>query len=172
MRIWNVRNRKVKPSARQVHRDRPLPRGVLVATLLVGVIVCGTIGIHVIEGWPWFQSFYCTLMSISTVGAQPENQLSKTGQEFNVVVLLLGLGVMGFAITSFAAWLVEAHLGTQSGRRRMDKEISKLRGHFIVCGLGRVGRRVSMEIVDRGFPWSPLKRIPHGLSGLSVKRFP
>lgn len=152
MRIRNVLNRKVKPSARQVHRDRPLPRGVLVATLLVGLMVCGTVGIHIIEGWPWFKSFYCTLMSISTVGAPPENQLSKTGQEFNVVVLFLGLGVMGFAITSFAAWMVEAQLGTESGRRRMDKEVSKLRGHFIVCGLGRVGRRISTEIAQQGIP--------------------
>ena len=152
MRIRKRLNGWVKVSAEPVHGSRSLPRGVLVVTMLAGLVVFGTVGIHVIEGWSWFESFYCTLMSISTVGAQPENQLSKTGEEFNVLVLFLGLGVMGFAVTSFAAWMVEAQLGAQSGRRRMEKEISKLRGHFIVCGLGRVGRRIAMEIAQRGIP--------------------
>jgi voltage-gated potassium channel len=91
-------------------------------------------------------------MSISTVGAQPENQLSRPGREFNVVVLLLGLGVMGFAISSFARWVVESELGMRFGRRRMEKEIGALKNHFIVCGLGRVGRRVCLEIAQRGIP--------------------
>jgi voltage-gated potassium channel len=129
-----------------------IPRAVHIAALVAGLIALGTVGFHIIEGWSWFESFYCTLMSVSTVGAEPENQLSKVGREFNVVVLVFGLGVVGFAITSFATWVLAAELGTQYGRRRMEKEISRLRDHFIVCGLGRVGRRVAAEIAQRRVP--------------------
>lgn len=132
--------------------SRRLPRAAIVAALVAGLLAFGTAGFHIIEGWPWFRSFYGTLMSISTVGANPENQLTKAGQEFNVVVLFLGLGVMGFAITSFATWVIEAQLGAQYGRRKMEKEISRLRDHFIVAGLGRVGRRVATEITARRLP--------------------
>jgi voltage-gated potassium channel len=144
--------RKTSLTATQILGRRRLPRALRVAALVVGLIFFGTLGFHIIQGWPWFSSFYCTLMTISTVGAEPENQLSKAGREFNVVVLLLGLGVMGFAITSFATWVIQAELGTRYGRHRMEREISKLKGHFIVCGLGRVGRRVAMEIAQRRIP--------------------
>jgi voltage-gated potassium channel len=147
-----VRKPKSSFSAAQLRGLWRVPRAAHVAALLAGLILFATVGFHILEGWSWFQSFYCTLMSVSTVGADPENQLSKTGREFNVVVLVLGLGVVGFAITSFATWVLEAELGTHYGRRRMEKEISRLRDHFIVCGLGRVGRRVASEIAQRHVP--------------------
>lgn len=135
-------------------------RALLVVAMVAGLLVFGMIGFRLTEGWPWFECFYCTLMTVSTVGARPENQLSKAGREFNVVVLFLGLGVMGFAISSFARWVVESELGMRFGRRRMDKEIAELRDHFIVCGLGRVGRRVALEIMQRGVPLVAIEKDP------------
>jgi voltage-gated potassium channel len=147
-------------SFRAEQRGPRLARALLVVALVAGLLAFGTAGFHIVQGWPWFRSFYGTLMSISTVGAAPEDQLSKAGREFNVVVLFLGLGVMGFAITSFATWVVEVELSTRFGRRRMEKETSTLRDHFIICGLGRVGRRVAMEIAQRRVPLVAIEREP------------
>lgn len=122
---------------------------VIILLLLIGL---GTTGFHVIEGWSWFKSLYATLMTIATIGADPLNQLSPQGQMFNAILIVLGVAVVGFAIGSLTQAMVEFQLGSFFGRRRMEKEISRLQDHFIVCGAGRVGRRIALEIAGRGLP--------------------
>src|SRR5712692_7535759 len=120
-------------------------RARIVFALVLALLAVGTIGFHLVEGWPWFQSFYGTLMTVSTVGAEPENQLSDRGRVFNVVLIFLGVGVVGFAIGTLTHTVIQSELGSFFGRRRMEKEISRLHDHFIICGAGRVGRRVAAE---------------------------
>ncbi len=131
---------------------RIFTRNVIVFGLVVALISVGTVGFHVIEGWSWFQAFYGTLMTISTIGAEPENELSPQGRLFNVVLIFFGIGVVGFAIGTLTHTVIQSELGSFFGRRRMEKEISRLRDHFIICGAGRVGRRVAQEIAARNLP--------------------
>src|SRR5690348_7909548 len=88
-------------------------------------------------------------MTVSTIGAEPENKLSHYGRIFNVGLIVLGVGVVGFAIGTFTQAMIQFELDTFVGRRRMEKEISNLRDHIIICGSGRVGRRVATELADR-----------------------
>jgi len=120
--------------------------------LVIALLAVGTIGFHIIENWSWFQAFYGTLMTVSTIGADPENQLSQAGRTFNVVLIFLGLGVVGFAIGTLSHAVIQSELGNVFGRRRMEKEITKLHDHFIICGVGRVGRRVALEVAERNLP--------------------
>lgn len=135
----------------------------LVRVLVVALLICvllgiGAIGFHWIEGWTWFDSFYCTLMTISTIGAEPVSQLSATGRAFNVILVILGVGVVGFAVASFTQAVIESEFSARFGRRRIEKEISKLKDHFIICGVGRVGRRVAEEIVSAHLPLVVIER--------------
>lgn len=128
--------------------------------LILALLLLGTAGFHLIEGWPWFQCFYGTLMTVSTIGAEPVNQLSAAGRVFNVVLVFLGLGVVGFAIGSLTHAVIQFELGLFFGRRRMEKEISKLKDHFIICGVGRVGRRVVSEVATRQIPLVVIEKDP------------
>jgi len=121
----------------------------LVLILVIALLTVGTSGFHYIEGWSWFKAFYGTLMTVSTIGAEPENELSHAGRAFNVVLIFLGLGVVGFAIGTLTHAVIQSELGEIFGRRRMEKEIAKLKDHFIICGAGRVGRRVALEVAAR-----------------------
>jgi voltage-gated potassium channel len=129
-----------------------LNRATMIAALVVVLICVGTVGFHFIEGWPWFKALYGTLMTVSTIGAEPENELSHQGQIFNVILIILGVGVVGFAIGSLTRAVIEFELGSFFGRRRMEKEISRLKDHFIVCGAGRVGRHIALAIANRRLP--------------------
>jgi len=124
-------------------------RAMLVLILVIALLTVGTSGFHYIEGWSWFKAFYGTLMTVSTIGAEPENELSHAGRAFNVVLIFLGLGVVGFAIGTLTHAVIQSELGEIFGRRRMEKEIAKLKDHFIICGAGRVGRRVALEVAAR-----------------------
>jgi voltage-gated potassium channel len=133
-------------------KARTFSRAVTVLAFVLGLLLVGTLGFHTIEGWPWFQALYGTLMTVSTIGAEPENQLSPAGRVFNVVLIFLGIGVVGFAMATLTHAVIESELGLFFGRRRMEKEISKLKDHIIICGVGRVGRRVAMEVAARNIP--------------------
>ena len=124
-------------------------RAMLVLILVIALLTVGTSGFHYIEGWSWFKAFYGTLMTVSTIGAEPENELTHAGRAFNVVLIFLGLGVVGFAIGTLTHAVIQSELGEIFGRRRMEKEIAKLKDHFIICGAGRVGRRVALEVAAR-----------------------
>jgi voltage-gated potassium channel len=133
---------------------------VLIIGLLVALLCVGTIGFHVVQGWGWFKSLYATLMTVSTIGAGPENELTKRGEFFNVILIFLGIVTVGFAIGTLTKAVVEFELGSFFGRRRMEKELSALKNHFIVCGVGRVGRRVASEISARKYPLLIIERDP------------
>jgi voltage-gated potassium channel len=127
-------------------------RILIVLALVAGLVGFGTVGFHLIEHWAWFDCFYATLMTVSTIGAEPENQLSLAGRYFNAVLIFLSLGVIGYTIGMLTHGLIQSELGRFFGRRRMEKEIANVRDHFVICGLGRVGRRIAADVRAQGFP--------------------
>ncbi len=151
---------------------RPRHRVAIVFGLVVTLLTVGTVGFHLIEDWPWFQSFYCTLMTVSTIGAEPVNQLSRAGRVFNVVLVFLGIGVVGFAIGTLTRAVIEFELGEFFGRRRMEKNISSLRDHFIICGVGRVGRRLAAEVAARNLPLLIIEQDPERAQWARERNFP
>ena len=151
---------------------RLLNRATLILGLLLGLIAVGTVGFHVIEGWQWFEAFYGTLMTVSTIGAEPLNQLSHAGRVFNVVLILLGLGVVGFAVGSLTRAVVEFELGVFFGRRRMEKEISWMKDHIIICGAGRVGRRIAAEVSVRKVPFVIVEKDPEMVKWAQEQNYP
>ena len=144
----------------------------LIFALLIALIAIGTTGFHFVQGWGWFKSLYTTLMTVSTIGAGPENDLSGSGEIFNVVLILLGVATVGFAIGTLTKAVVEFELGSFFGRRRMEKELSALKNHFIVCGVGRVGRRVASEVSARKCPLVVIERDSERAAWAQERGFP
>lgn len=151
---------------------RIVSRAVLVLGLILALIGVGTVGFRIIEGWPWFQAIYGTLMTVSTIGADPENQLSHAGRVFNVVLIFLGIGVVGFAMATLTHAVIQCELGSFFGRRRMEKEISRLKDHIIICGVGRVGRRVATEVAARNIPLIIVEQDPARAKWVQERNFP
>ncbi|MCL5006193.1 MAG: potassium channel protein [Acidobacteria bacterium] len=145
---------------------------IIILVLVVILIGVGTLGFHIVQGWNWFKSLYATLMTVSTIGAGPENELSSRGEVFNVILILLGVAVVGFAIGSLTKAVVEFELGSFFGRRRMEKELSALKNHFIICGAGRVGRRVAAEVAARKLPIVIIEKDPDRASWAQERGFP
>ncbi len=144
----------------------------MILVLVVILLGVGTVGFHVVQGWGWFKSLYTTLMTVSTIGAGPENELSGRGEVLNVVLILLGVAVVGFAIGSLTKAVIEFELGSFFGRRRMEKELSVLKNHFIICGVGRVGRRVATEVAARKLPLLIIERDPARAGWAQERGFP
>ena len=124
-----------------------------IGVLLLLVMAIGTAGYHYIEGWPWFDGFYMVVTTLTTIGYQEVHPLSHTGRVFNIFVILAGVSLLLLGVGALSQALLEFELQSFFGRRRMEREIGRLDGHFIICGMGRVGRSVARELARKPVPF-------------------
>jgi len=119
-------------------------------TALVVVLVVGTIGYRLLAGeqYSWFDGFYMTFITVTTVGYGEIIDLSQNpaGRVFTVIIGAAGLGTLWFMFSTLTVLILEGDINLTLRRRRMEKVIKKLDGHYIVCGYGRVGRNVAAEL--------------------------
>jgi voltage-gated potassium channel len=130
-----------------------LRRLTYIAIGIVLTLLMGTVGFTVIEGYPIFDAFYMTLITITTVGYAEIHPLSHAGRIFNSFLIFFGVTVMFFAIGAMTQSLIELELGEYFGKRRTRRMIQNLDQHFIICGYGRVGRNAARELQRSGVPF-------------------
>lgn len=116
--------------------------------LLILVFLFGISGYMLIERWHFLDSLYMTVITIASVGYMEVNPLSMHGRVFTIFLIIFGAGVLMFGISTFTAFVVEGELNELLRRKKMEKQISKLKGHYIVCGVGRIGKHIINELYN------------------------
>jgi voltage-gated potassium channel len=147
-----IRKNRLQRSAPRV-RANQLPRILMrinyAVVILLILIATATLGFRYL-GQPeasWSDALYMTLITITTVGYGEVVKLDTFGERiFAGLVALGGFGTLTFLFTSLSVFFLEGDLDYTLRRRRMEKQIRKLHGHYIVCGFGRVGRNVAHEL--------------------------
>ncbi len=118
------------------------------------VLMTGTLGYRIIGGpqYTWMDCFYMTFITVATIGYNEIVDLSHNpgGRLFTVFIATLGIGTMTYMFSSVTALILESDINQAWRRKRMMQAISKLSGHYIVCGVGRVGSNVAQELVATG----------------------
>lgn len=122
----------------------------VVVSLFAGLITAGTVGFVLLEGWPWIDALFMTVITLSTVGFGEVRPLSNAGEVFTIGLIVLGVGGAAYTFSTVADYIVAGELRGILRRQRMQKQIKQLSGHHIVCGFGRVGRRVAQDLKDNG----------------------
>lgn len=138
---------------RSAQLNRILQRIVVSIGVFAAVQLVGTLGFLVVGAGHASVSdaFYMTLITITTVGYGEIVPLHGFGARlFAGAVALVGFGIITFLFTTLAVFFLESDLDLTLRRRRMEKRIRALRGHYIVCGFGRVGRNVATELMQTG----------------------
>lgn len=126
-------------------------RELMVAIIIANIIVFGgVVGYVVIEGWSIFDSFYMTIISLTTVGYGETHPLTLEGRIFTVILIMLGVGMILFVATRINETLIEGNIRRVMGRRKMDKNISRMKNHYIICGYGRLGQKIDSILKSRG----------------------
>ena len=115
-------------------------RRILLAVAAVAIAIgLGTAGFYLIEGWSILDSLYVSAQTVTTVGYGDLTPATRNGRIFSTIFMLVGVGVVLYALTATVQAIVQSELVETFGQRRQSRKMSKLRNHFIVCGAGRVG---------------------------------
>ena len=115
-------------------------------SLLVLIICGGTLGYVIVEGWSFSEAFYMTIITVSTVGFNEVRDLSQQGQLFTAFLIITSFGTFAYALTSITTYLVGGEYKKYFKEYRQLKVIDKLNNHVIICGHGRVGKQVAIEV--------------------------
>jgi voltage-gated potassium channel len=121
--------------------------------LILLMIIIGIIGFHFIEGWPFLDCLYMTVITIFTVGFKEVYDLSPAGRIFTIFIILGGVGTAIFAFTKLAEIVYEGGIRKFLRRRRMEKKLENLKDHYIICGHGRMGRVVRERMEEEKMPY-------------------
>ncbi len=117
---------------------------------LVIIIAAGAIGYVIIEGWSFIDALYMTIITITTVGYAEVHPLTSTGRIFSIFLIVGGVSGAVYTLSVVATYIIEGHLSTTLGRRRMERAVAKLKRHFILCGYGRVGQEIARIFSEEG----------------------
>ena len=123
---------------------------IIVVMLAVLLVAIGTGGYMVIENWTIMDSLYMTVITLSTIGYGEVNPVSQPGRVFTLVLIVMGVGFFLYVIGNVVQFLVEGRIRLILGRHKLDKQISQLNNHYIVCGYGRMGRAFCRYLIQKG----------------------
>ena len=139
---------------------------VLAVVAVLVVIALGTVGYIVIEGWSAFDAFYMTVTTVATVGFQEIHPLSTAGRAFTVVLIISGVGTLFYLLGNLARLLLEGELRAIFGRYRTEGKMKAVTNHYIVCGYGRMGKRICKELSAKPLPFVVIDKNPDVIAAL------
>jgi voltage-gated potassium channel len=143
-----------------LHMWRPI-------ALFLSLVLIGTIGFHFIEALSFLDSLYMTIITVFTVGFREiKEPMSPLGQVFTIFIILGGVGTVLYTISKLAEIVYEGTINKIWRRKRMEKNIQKLKDHFIICGHGRIGQTVRERLEAENLPFVVVDNSAEGLAAL------
>ncbi len=129
-----------------------------VVTMLIALILTGTIGYKFLLDVSIIDALYMTVITISTVGYAEVATMNANAKIFSIFIIFLSLGTVGYLFTSIVSLFLEGDLKDAWRRKRMESQITNLKDHYIICGAGETAQNaikqfkrsnVSFLVIDK-----------------------
>ena len=118
-------------------------------SVLVIVFFIGSVGYHFIEGMNFFDGFYMTFITITTIGFAELTNLSPAGRVLTMIIFVMGIGVISYIASQTTQLIFESEIFR---KRAMKKQLEKMEQHYIVAGYGRIGHRIAEVLEEANIP--------------------
>jgi len=120
----------------------------LIFLYFISLILIGSTGFYLLggESWSWIDSLYMTVITLSTVGFGEVHPLTNATKLWSILIIVFGVTGIGAFIRVIQEEFIQIN---QFGKKRMMKNISKLKNHFVICGYGRMGAVIAKELKEK-----------------------
>ncbi len=133
-------------------------RGLLVPLLLMlALILVGTIGYMLIEGFTFLEALYMTVITVASVGFNEVHPLSEAGHIFTIILIMINLLCFTYSISVLTRYFFDADIIRQFKFFKMENSIQQLHQHVIICGFGRNGKESAQVLYDNKIPFVVLE---------------
>lgn len=121
----------------------------LIIALLLTLVAVGTCGIHYLTDRPWLQSAYLAVITLTTVGSEDVPREDPKAMLFIMAYLVGGISIFTYSAFQIGGIVVNAEFRSMLEKRRMEQQIQALAGHYVVCGMGRMGVAICEHLHTR-----------------------
>ncbi|MFH1810251.1 MAG: potassium channel protein [Pseudomonadota bacterium] len=138
-------------------RHHPLAPLLRPLFLLSSMFVVGSVGFFVIGAGRYspLECVYMTVITLTTVGYGDVLHAGESdlGRAYTIVLLITGMGVTLYSVSTITAFIVEGHLRRLFRERAMQRKIAVLKDHYVLCGVGETGIHVMHELIAADVPF-------------------
>lgn len=133
----------------------PYKKLIIASLSLLVILVAGSVGFCLIEGYSVLDSVAVTLglLTTTSIGYGSIIPFSIPGKIFALLLIIFGVSMVAYAFGTIVSLVLEGHLSNLMGRSKMKKKISNLKDHIILCGAGRVGQHVICRLMMEKVPF-------------------
>ncbi len=117
------------------------------------MLILGGFGFWFFEDLSFLESLYLATQTVTTVGYGDVLIKTEAGRVFSIIFMLSGAGTVLYALTILAQSVIQSEIIDSLSMRRKTKEMKKMKDHYIVCGSGRVGRRIIRTLQKENLPF-------------------
>lgn len=149
-------------------RTKLLVSSIGISLILIG----GTSGYMLLEGWDFLDSLYMTVITITTTGFEEVHDLSPNGRIFTIILLFSSLGIITYGIGGMFRAVIEGSLNKFLRERRMLRMLYKMQNHFIVCGAGETGISVIKELKRANAKYVVIERDEEKVEAMREQHIP
>lgn len=111
----------------------------ILVSLIISIVLTGTIGYKILLETNFIDALYMTVITISTVGYGEIAEMDTEAKLFSIILIFTSLGTVSYLFSTLVSSLLEGDLRKAWRRRNMEKEIAKIKNHYIICGAGETG---------------------------------
>ena len=134
-------------------RESLRPRRVAYAiAAMTAVIAGGTIAFHQSLNESWAQALYRAVVTSSLAGLDTVPR-SDSARAITIVLVLAGLTIFAYIASILVEGIAQGVFTGALAERRRRRTMERLKEHYIICGYGRVGRRVAAEFREAGIEY-------------------
>jgi voltage-gated potassium channel len=119
----------------------------------VVVIGYGTVGYMLVENWSFSDAIYMSVITVATIGYGETHPLHTDGRIFTMTLIFVGIGTFTYTLSEIAAFVVESQLTDFWGKRRMERRLTALKNHIVICGGGDSALHIAHELRETKTPF-------------------
>lgn len=144
---------------------------VIIAAIFFLLIFGGTFGYMFFENTGFWMGLYLTIITVFTVGYGDIVPIHPSGRIFTVLLVITSVAFVFYTFTKITETVLEGELRGLYKRRKMHRQISRLRDHYIVCGFGRIGKEICKILQEHQRPFLVIEKDEEEIQALEEMQY-